>query len=100
MLILKQSCALCPEKKGKKLFQVDLDASVCFGENCGCNKLCTRVFKCPGLPVGSGRENRPHRRGDLLGLRRVRIHLPVRGHHEKGGGITWQPKHLQQTRTT
>jgi indolepyruvate ferredoxin oxidoreductase alpha subunit len=49
VLILKQSCALCPEKKGKKLFQVDLDASVCFGENCGCNKLCTRVFKCPGL---------------------------------------------------
>ena len=49
VLILKQSCALCPEKKGKKLFQIDLDASVCFGENCGCNKLCTRVFKCPGL---------------------------------------------------
>jgi indolepyruvate ferredoxin oxidoreductase alpha subunit len=49
VLILKQSCALSPEKKGKKLFQVDLDRSVCLGENCGCNNLCTRVFKCPGL---------------------------------------------------
>jgi indolepyruvate ferredoxin oxidoreductase alpha subunit len=49
VLILKQSCALGPEKKGKKLLDMSLDESVCLGENCGCNKLCTRVFKCPGL---------------------------------------------------
>ena len=22
---------------------------MCIGENCGCDKLCTRVYKCPGL---------------------------------------------------
>jgi indolepyruvate ferredoxin oxidoreductase alpha subunit len=22
---------------------------LCIGEECGCNRLCTRVFKCPGL---------------------------------------------------
>ncbi len=49
VLILKQSCALSPGKKGKKLFEVALDPSICLGANCGCNKLCTRVFKCPGL---------------------------------------------------
>ena len=49
VLILKQACALCPEKKGRKLFDVSVDENVCLGENCGCNKLCTRVFKCPGL---------------------------------------------------
>ncbi|RJQ74057.1 MAG: indolepyruvate ferredoxin oxidoreductase subunit alpha [Desulfobacteraceae bacterium] len=49
VLILKQICALSPEKKGRKLFAVTLDEAVCSGENCGCNKLCTRVFKCPGL---------------------------------------------------
>jgi indolepyruvate ferredoxin oxidoreductase alpha subunit len=49
VFILKQGCALGPEKKGRKLFDVNVDESVCFGENCGCNKLCTRVFKCPGL---------------------------------------------------
>ncbi len=49
VLILKQICALSPEKKNRKLFAVTLDEKVCMGENCGCNKLCTRVFKCPGL---------------------------------------------------
>jgi indolepyruvate ferredoxin oxidoreductase alpha subunit len=49
VLILKQGCALGPEKKGRKLFDVTVDENVCVGEHCGCNKLCTRVFKCPGL---------------------------------------------------
>jgi indolepyruvate ferredoxin oxidoreductase alpha subunit len=49
VFILKQSCALGPEKKGRKLFDVRVDQNVCIGGNCGCNKLCTRVFKCPGL---------------------------------------------------
>jgi indolepyruvate ferredoxin oxidoreductase alpha subunit len=49
VFILKQGCALGPEKKGRKLLDVSVDEDVCLGENCGCNKLCTRVFKCPGL---------------------------------------------------
>lgn len=49
VLILRQICALSPEKKGKKLFEVSLDESKCVGEECGCNRLCTRIFKCPGL---------------------------------------------------
>ena len=49
VLILRQICALSPEKKAKKLFEVSVDNAVCLGENCGCNRLCTRVFKCPGL---------------------------------------------------
>ena len=49
VFILKQACALGPEKKGRKLFDVSVVEEACLGENCGCNKLCTRVFKCPGL---------------------------------------------------
>lgn len=49
VLILKQICALSPEKKGKKRFQMRIDESLCAGEECGCNRLCTRVFRCPGL---------------------------------------------------
>lgn len=49
VLVLKQICALSPEKKMKKLFDVSLDESVCLGETCGCNRLCTRIFRCPGL---------------------------------------------------
>jgi indolepyruvate ferredoxin oxidoreductase, alpha subunit len=49
VLILRQLCALSPQKKGKKMFQMALDPSACLGDACGCNRLCTRVFKCPGL---------------------------------------------------
>lgn len=49
VLILKQLCALSPKKKGKKMFNIRIDETKCRGENCGCNRLCTRVFKCPGL---------------------------------------------------
>jgi indolepyruvate ferredoxin oxidoreductase alpha subunit len=49
VLILKQMCALSPEKKAKKMFDVSVDENICLGQNCGCNQLCTRIFKCPGL---------------------------------------------------
>ncbi len=49
VLILKQVCALSPEKKGVKKFEMIVDAKRCLGEECGCNRLCTRIFHCPGL---------------------------------------------------
>ncbi len=49
VLVLKQMCALSPEKKAKKMFDVAVDEDTCLGQNCGCNQLCTRIFKCPGL---------------------------------------------------
>jgi indolepyruvate ferredoxin oxidoreductase, alpha subunit len=49
VLILKQACALSPGKKGIKAWNVSVDPQKCLGESCGCNRLCTRVFKCPGL---------------------------------------------------
>jgi indolepyruvate ferredoxin oxidoreductase alpha subunit len=49
VLILQQSCALSPEKKGKKRYLVEVDAARCLGDACGCNRLCTRIFRCPGL---------------------------------------------------
>jgi indolepyruvate ferredoxin oxidoreductase alpha subunit len=49
VMVLRQICALSPEKKSKKLYDMTLDEEVCFGENCGCNQLCTRIFRCPGL---------------------------------------------------
>jgi indolepyruvate ferredoxin oxidoreductase alpha subunit len=49
VLVLKQMCALSPEKKAKKMFEVSVDQNICLGQNCGCNQLCTRIFKCPGL---------------------------------------------------
>jgi indolepyruvate ferredoxin oxidoreductase alpha subunit len=49
VLVLKQICALCPEKKAQKNFDMTVDEPICIGENCGCNQLCTRIFRCPGL---------------------------------------------------
>jgi indolepyruvate ferredoxin oxidoreductase alpha subunit len=49
VLILKQICALSPEKRGKKLYQMSVCEDVCIGENCGCNRMCTRILRCPGI---------------------------------------------------
>ena len=49
VLVLRQTCALSPEKKQKRRFDMSIDESDCLGAACGCNRLCTRVFKCPGL---------------------------------------------------
>jgi len=49
VLILSQKCALSPEKKSAKKYEMSIDESICIGENCGCNRVCTRIFRCPGL---------------------------------------------------
>jgi indolepyruvate ferredoxin oxidoreductase alpha subunit len=49
VLILKQACALSPERRHKRSFEVKVDESLCIGDACGCNRICTRVFSCPGL---------------------------------------------------
>ncbi len=49
VLIVRQTCALVRSKQQGKLFSVKVAEERCLGERCGCNRLCTRVFKCPGL---------------------------------------------------
>jgi indolepyruvate ferredoxin oxidoreductase, alpha subunit len=49
VLILRQICALSPEKKGKKQYDIKVDEALCLGDACGCNRLCTRIFRCPAL---------------------------------------------------
>jgi len=49
VLIMKQACALSPEKKGKKQYQMKVNEDLCLGDQCGCNRLCTRIFRCPAL---------------------------------------------------
>ncbi len=53
VLILRQICALSPEKRGKKRYQMRIEETRCLGEACGCNRVCTRIFKCPGLAWNS-----------------------------------------------
>jgi len=49
VLVLRQACALSPERREKKNYNMTVDATLCWGEACGCNCLCTRVFRCPAL---------------------------------------------------
>jgi Indolepyruvate ferredoxin oxidoreductase, alpha and beta subunits len=49
VLILRQKCALSPEKRGSRKYNVRVDETLCIGEDCGCNRLCTRIFRCPAL---------------------------------------------------
>jgi indolepyruvate ferredoxin oxidoreductase alpha subunit len=49
IVILRQLCALVRANRGEKLYRVEVDQELCLGDNCGCNRLCTRVFRCPGL---------------------------------------------------
>ena len=49
VLILKRECALVSAKHQKRLYQVEVEQEGCLGETCGCNRFCTRIFKCPGL---------------------------------------------------
>jgi indolepyruvate ferredoxin oxidoreductase alpha subunit len=49
VLILRQECALVRVKRQKVLYKVRVDQERCIGQECGCNRRCTRIFKCPGL---------------------------------------------------
>ena len=49
VVIMKQACALSPQVRGKKNYEMSVDESLCRGESCGCDRFCTRIFRCPGL---------------------------------------------------
>lgn len=49
VLIFKRTCALVAAKQGISMGRVTVDADLCIGENCGCGRICTSAFRCPGL---------------------------------------------------
>lgn len=49
VLILKQSFHIDSGRKEKKEYNISISETLCLGEQCGCNRMCTRIFRCPGL---------------------------------------------------
>jgi len=49
VVICKRECALIRATKEGALFKVRVNPDKCLGEQCGCNRYCTRVFGCPGI---------------------------------------------------
>ena len=47
--IMRRECELVRGKKEKPPYKVHVDSDKCIGEACGCDRLCTKVFLCPGL---------------------------------------------------
>ncbi len=56
VLISRRKCALVRAKTEKAAYKVWVDSEKCRGESCGCARLCTRVFQCPGLVWDSERQ--------------------------------------------
>jgi indolepyruvate ferredoxin oxidoreductase alpha subunit len=49
VLISRRKCALVRAREEKAAYKVRVDSEKCRGESCGCARLCTRIFQCPGL---------------------------------------------------
>jgi indolepyruvate ferredoxin oxidoreductase alpha subunit len=49
VLVVRRRCQMLKGKDEKPPFRVFVDPRKCIGEDCGCDRVCTRVFKCPGL---------------------------------------------------
>ncbi|MDD5127551.1 MAG: thiamine pyrophosphate-dependent enzyme [Dehalococcoidales bacterium] len=49
VLISRRECQLVKARKEKAKYKMHVDTEKCVGESCGCDRLCTRLFRCPGL---------------------------------------------------
>jgi len=49
VLIFRRLCALVQGREGGHPYRIEIDEGLCRGGDCGCNRFCSRVFKCPGL---------------------------------------------------
>ncbi|MCK4581214.1 MAG: indolepyruvate ferredoxin oxidoreductase subunit alpha, partial [Dehalococcoidia bacterium] len=50
VVIMRRVCELVRGRKEKRApYKMHIDPDICAGDGCGCNRLCIRVFGCPGL---------------------------------------------------
>jgi indolepyruvate ferredoxin oxidoreductase alpha subunit len=49
VLVSRRECALIRSRREKPLYKMHVDPGTCLGKACGCDRFCTRVFRCPGL---------------------------------------------------
>ena len=50
VIIMRHMCQLVKEKRRiPRKYKMHVDPEKCFGDTCGCDRLCTRIFGCPGL---------------------------------------------------
>jgi len=49
VVIMRHECELQRARRESPPFEVSVNPERCLGESCGCDRLCVRIFRCPGL---------------------------------------------------
>lgn len=49
VVIMRHECELQRARRESPMYEMAVDPDTCLGESCGCDRLCVRVFRCPGL---------------------------------------------------
>lgn len=49
VVIMRRECELQRARRESPVYEMSVNVDKCLGESCGCDRLCTRVFRCPGL---------------------------------------------------
>jgi indolepyruvate ferredoxin oxidoreductase alpha subunit len=49
VVVLRRKCALVQGREEGFPFTMRVNQAQCLGEECGCGRYCTRIFRCPGL---------------------------------------------------
>ncbi len=49
VVIMRRGCELIRARLEEPPYEMQIDPDKCLGDACGCDRLCTRVFLCPGL---------------------------------------------------
>ena len=49
VMIMRRKCELLAFRQDGPQYRVWVEEEECLGEECGCNRYCNRIFKCPAL---------------------------------------------------
>ena len=49
VVIMRHECELQRARREGPLYEMSVNPDRCLGESCGCDRLCLRLFRCPGL---------------------------------------------------
>jgi indolepyruvate ferredoxin oxidoreductase alpha subunit len=49
VVIMRHECELIRARRESPPYRVFVDTEKCLSDACGCNRFCTRIFRCPGL---------------------------------------------------
>jgi len=49
VVIMRRECELQRARRENPPYKVYVDPDKCLGDSCGCDRLCVRIFRCPGL---------------------------------------------------